>query len=58
MGHDDVVITGSLSEKKFCAYYCKGDEILAIATFMMDPKAAQIAEEWYCGNGLRKSDIM
>lgn len=56
-GYDDVVIEGSLEEKKFVAYYCKGDEVVAVATYMCDPKASAIAERWYCGEKILKSGL-
>nr|XP_039266957.1 apoptosis-inducing factor 3-like [Styela clava] len=58
MGYDDIVIKGSMEDRKFCAYYCKGDEVVALATFMSDPKASQTAEDWYNGIRIKKSDII
>lgn len=42
--YDDVVIGGSLQDLKFAAYYCKGDDVLAVCTAGTDPIAANFAE--------------
>eukprot|EP00128_Syssomonas_multiformis_P006157 Colp12_sorted_trinity150504_noHs@6846 len=42
--YDDVIIEGSLEEHKFAAYYVSGDKVLAVATLMFDPRAAQAAD--------------
>jgi NADPH-dependent 2,4-dienoyl-CoA reductase/sulfur reductase-like enzyme/nitrite reductase/ring-hydroxylating ferredoxin subunit len=36
-GYDQIVYDGQPEEYKFAAYYCKGEEILAVLTLMKDP---------------------
>jgi len=36
-GYDDIVYDGDVAEGKFVAYYCKGDNVIAVATLMRDP---------------------
>ncbi|KAF2859311.1 FAD/NAD(P)-binding domain-containing protein [Piedraia hortae CBS 480.64] len=48
VGYDDIIIHGTtnVSEGKqsWIAYYCKGEQIVAVATMMKDPYMAQSAE--------------
>lgn len=57
MGYDDIVIKGNLEERKFCAYYCKGDDVIAMASLMCDPAASEAAEKWYNGQSMKKADL-
>ena len=57
MGYDDIVITGDVSEGKFCAYYTIGDDVVAVATMMSDPVAAQVAEKMLAGEKIKKKDL-
>ena len=47
-GWDGLVLKGKPDEAKFSAFYCKGDEVAAVATMGMDPvmvKAAVLMEQ-------------
>ena len=46
-----------MSEGKFCAYYTMGEKVIAIATLMMDPKAADFAQKLHEGVTVYKKDI-
>ena len=56
-GWDDLVLKGEPDNNKFAAYYCKGDEVVAMASMMMDPIMAKVAELMKSGKMLSKSDI-
>ncbi|CAK8671079.1 unnamed protein product [Clavelina lepadiformis] len=56
-GFNDVIISGSLDERKFAAYYFKNDVVVAVATIMADPLAAQIAEKILSGVVITRNDI-
>ncbi|PIK53726.1 putative apoptosis-inducing factor 3 isoform X3 [Apostichopus japonicus] len=56
-GYDDVIISGSLQELKFIAYYARGDYIVAIATLNSDPAASKFAEFLASGKRLKKSQV-
>ena len=56
-GYDDIVFDGEVSSGEFAAYYCKGQKVVAIATLMKDPLAAQFANYISSGNILQKEDI-
>ena len=58
VGYDDIVITGDVNEGKFCAYYTSGNYIIAVATMMSDPVAADVAQHLLAGQKLRKSDLL
>jgi len=57
VGFDDIVMVGDVSEGKFAAYYTKGDDVIALATLMMDPLAADVAQRMLDGEVLKKKDI-
>ena len=42
-GFDDILYEGSVAEGSFAAYYCKGEEVVAVGTLKKDPRAAQFA---------------
>ncbi|KAK3736315.1 hypothetical protein QZH41_020775 [Actinostola sp. cb2023] len=54
---DDVIIDGSLEEKKFVAYFVKGEKVLAVATMGRDPVAAKAANLLYEGKMATTSEI-
>jgi len=56
-GYDDIVIKGSVEEGKFCAYYCKGDEVVAVATLGSDPVAADVANRLQDGTMVPKCQL-
>jgi hypothetical protein len=41
--YDDILYDGDVSAGKFVAYYCKGDDVMAVATLGRDPIAAKFA---------------
>jgi NADPH-dependent 2,4-dienoyl-CoA reductase/sulfur reductase-like enzyme len=43
-GYDDLVLKGEPENAKFAAYYAKGDEVVAVASMMMDPIMTKCAE--------------
>ena len=62
MGYDDVVIDGSLEVGQdkmpsFAAYYCKGEQVVAVATMAKDPVMSQVAELMRRGTMLSKKDL-
>ena len=56
-GWDDLVLKGEPDNGKFAAYYTKGDEVVAVASMMMDPVMVQSAELMRIGKMLSKGDI-
>ena len=54
---DDIVYDGKVDEGNFVAYYCKEEEVVAVATLMRDPVAAEFANDLLAGKELNKSDI-
>ena len=56
-GYDDVVISGDVSAGKFCAYYTIGDDVVAVATMMSDPVAAEVAQKMLAGDPIKKSAL-
>lgn len=56
-GYDDILLHGEPENAKFVAYYCKGDEIVAVATMGMDPLMSKSAELMRRGNMPSKKDI-
>ena len=56
-GWDDVVLQGEPDQGKFAAFFCKGEEVVAVASMMMDPVMSQSAELMRRGNMPGKSEI-
>jgi len=56
-GWDDLVLKGEPEQGKFAAYYAKGDEVVAVASMMMDPIMAKSAELMRHGKMPSKGDI-
>ncbi|KAK0951564.1 Apoptosis-inducing factor 1 [Friedmanniomyces endolithicus] len=60
-GYDDVVIKGetdvSEGKQSFVAYYCKGEEVVAVASMMKDPYMTQSAELMRRGKMPKKSEL-
>ena len=56
-GWDDLVLKGEPDNNKFAAYYYKGEEVVAMASMMMDPLMAKTAELMRRGKMLSKSDL-
>lgn len=57
-GHDDIVYDGEVSAGKFVAYYCKEDNVAAVATLMRDPIASHFANLLREGRLLAKGDAL
>ena len=60
-GYDDVVIQGETDVEKgvsWAAYYCKGDEVVAVASMMKDPIMTKSAELMRRGRMVKKSDVV
>jgi len=57
-GYTDVIINGDLENFKAVVYYCKGDEVVAVATIGSDPIAAQFAELLGSGRTLNKEQAI
>ncbi|EEB14629.1 rubredoxin-NAD reductase, putative [Pediculus humanus corporis] len=55
--YDDVVIDGNVEDFKFIAFYCSGNNVLAVTTIGRDPLAAKFAEMLYEGKKLSKNKI-
>ena len=58
VGYDDIVITGDVTEGKFCAYYTCENDVIAVATMMSDPVAADVAQCLLAGQKIYKSDLL
>ena len=56
-GFDDILYEGSVAEGSFAAYYCKGQEVVAVGTLKKDPRAAQFANLLKSGRKLAKNQI-
>lgn len=57
-GHTDVLINGDLENFRAVIYYCKGNEIVAVATIGKDPIAAKFAELLRSGRTLNKEQAI
>lgn len=57
-GYTEVLINGDLENFKAVLYYCKGNEVVAVATVGSDPIAAQFAELLVSGKTLNKSQAV
>ncbi len=58
LGYEDIVYDGDVAEGKFVAYFCKGDNVIAVATLMRDPIAAHFANLLREGNILLKENAL
>ncbi len=47
-----------MDDLTFTVYYCRGDNVDAVATLNMDPVAAKFAEWRYAGLKLTKARLM
>lgn len=43
-GYTEIIFKGKVEEKKFLAFYIKGEAVVAVASLMYDPVVAQVAE--------------
>ncbi|XP_050520127.1 apoptosis-inducing factor 3-like isoform X2 [Daktulosphaira vitifoliae] len=57
-GYTDVLINGDLENFKAVVYYCKNNEVIAIATVGSDPIAAKFAELIESGRSLKKDQAV
>lgn len=57
-GYTDVLINGDLENFKAVLYYCKGNDVVAVATVGSDPIAAQFAELLGSGKTLTKDQAI
>lgn len=57
-GYTDVLINGDLENFRAVIYYCKGNEIVAVATIGKDPIAAKFAELLRSGRTLNKEQAI
>jgi len=53
--YDDIIYDGEVAAGKFVAYFCKGDDVMAVATLGRDPIAAKFANVLRGGEILKKS---
>ena len=56
-GFDDILYEGSVADGSFAAYYCKGDNVVAVSTLKKDPRAAQFANLLKEGRNLTKKQV-
>jgi NADPH-dependent 2,4-dienoyl-CoA reductase/sulfur reductase-like enzyme len=56
-GWDDLVLKGEPENNKFAAFYTKGDDVVAVASMMMDPIMSKSAELMRSGKMPGKKDI-
>ncbi|KAL9083146.1 MAG: hypothetical protein Q9159_005964 [Coniocarpon cinnabarinum] len=59
-GYDDVIIQGETDVSKgvsWAAFYCKGEEVIAVASMMKDPIMVKSSELMRRGRMVKKSDI-
>lgn len=57
-GYTDVLINGDLENFKAVLYYCKGNDVVAVATVGSDPIAAQFANLLVSGRTLSKCQVI
>lgn len=58
-GHfDDIIISGDLESLSFIAYYCSGSQVVALASLMKDPAAANYAEMLMQERWLTKDQVL
>jgi len=55
---DDVIISGDLENLSFIAYYCSGSRVVAVASLMKDPAAANYAEMLLQERWLTKDQVL
>jgi len=55
---DQVLVEGELAKWEFIAYYCKGDNVVAVATMGRDPLAAACVELMKMGQLPKTSEIL
>ena len=56
-GWDDMILTGQPKENKFAAFYTKDNDVVAVASMMMDPIMVKSAELMRIGKMPSKKDI-
>lgn len=56
-GWDSLVLKGEPENGKFAAYYAKGDEVVAVASMMMDPIMSKCSELMLRGRMPSKGDL-
>ncbi len=56
-GWDDLVMQGEPDQAKFAAFFCKGEEVVAVASMQMDPVMSQSAELMRRGKMPGKSEL-
>ncbi|XP_050443240.1 apoptosis-inducing factor 3-like isoform X2 [Adelges cooleyi] len=57
-GYNDILINGDLENFKAVIYYCKDNDVLAVATVGSDPVAAKFAELLASGKTLKKDQAI
>ncbi|TSN39313.1 Apoptosis-inducing factor 3 [Bagarius yarrelli] len=55
-GYTDIVFKGSVEERKFLAFYIKGDKVVAAASLNFDPAVSRVAELMATGKNITKSE--
>ena len=48
---------GNVADGKFIAYYTMGEKVIAVATLMSDPVAADVAQKLQNGTMCSKSEL-
>ncbi|PRP84293.1 hypothetical protein PROFUN_08313 [Planoprotostelium fungivorum] len=56
-GYDDIVIQGSMEDKKFAAFYTKGEEVQAVFSVQYDPAVTKSSELMRVGQMPKKSQL-
>lgn len=56
-GYDEVVFQGNTDESKWSAFYCHGEQVVAVVTMGMDPVMAQAAQLMRVGRMPTKSEL-
>ena len=56
-GWDDLVLQGKPDEGKFAAFFCSGEEVVAVGSMGMDPVMSQSAELMRRGKMVSKKDL-
>lgn len=54
-GFTEMIYKGKVDERKFLAFYIKGEEVVAAASLMFDPAVARLAEMMAAGQTLTKA---
>lgn len=56
--YDDILYEGNVADGSFVAYYCQGENVMAVATLGRDPVAADFANLLLCDGLIKKNEAV